>query len=96
MGRQGQFRSIGSHILDMCMFGMHQRFLCLFGSGKAAPVENVDFVYVAYMSIFYKKPDKMHVTSLNMRCVSVLKLLPIIGHKIKKNPHNFFRQIHKA
>jgi hypothetical protein len=43
VGRQGQFRSIGSHILDMCMFGMHQRFLRLFGSGTPAPHENVDF-----------------------------------------------------
>jgi hypothetical protein len=46
VGRQGQFRSIGSHILDMCRFGMHQRFLGLFGIGKTAPNANADFASV--------------------------------------------------
>ena len=30
----------------MCMFGMHERFLGVFGSAKAAPDENVEFVSV--------------------------------------------------
>ena len=65
VGRQGQFRSIGSHILDMCMFGMHQRFLGVFGSGKAAPDENVDFASV--------KP------SFGMPCVDANNLQDGIG-----------------
>ena len=67
VGRQGQFRSIGSHILDMCMFGMHQRFLCLLGSGKAAPDENVDFASV--------KP------SFGMPCVDASNLQDGIGRR---------------
>ena len=46
VGGQRQFRSIGSHIFDMCRFGMHQHFLGVFGSGKAAPHEHVDFASV--------------------------------------------------
>ena len=67
VGRQGQFRSIGSHILDMCMFGMHQRFLCLYGSGKAAPDENVAFASV--------KP------SFGMPCVDASNLQDGIGRR---------------
>ena len=47
------------------MFGMHHRFLGVFGSGKAAPDENVDFASV--------KP------SFGMPCVDASNLQNGIG-----------------
>ena len=51
----------------MCMFGMHQRFLGVFGSGKAAPDENADFASA--------KP------SFGMPCVDASNLQDGIGRR---------------
>ncbi len=49
------------------MFGMHQRFLGVFGSGKAAPDENVDFASVN--------------PSFGMPCVDASNLQDCIGRR---------------